>query len=93
MATTIKMAPDLDEIKREGNVFVCEFNNMAIRWAIAADCQDLSEKDETTLKKWLQNAIGMGGKIWQVPYLLNNGGLPFASEVYVNGERVPYPKE
>lgn len=92
MAIEVKIAPDLDEIKREGNVFSCEFNGMAIRWCIAADCSDMSEKDEENLKKWLQNAIGFSGKMWQVPYLLNKN-LPFASEVYVNDEKVDYPKE
>ncbi len=92
MAIDIKIAPDLDEIKREGNVFCCEFNNMKIRWAIAADCADMSDEDELTLKKWLQNAIGFSGKIWQVPYALNKN-LPFASEVYVNDKKVDYPKE
>lgn len=88
----IKIAPDLDEIKREGNVFACEFNNMNIRWAIAADCQGMSDDDEENLKKWLQNAIAMSGKLWQVPYLLNKN-LPFASEVYVNDKKVDYPKD
>lgn len=92
MAIEVKIAPELDEIKREGNVFSCEFNGMAIRWCIAADCSDMSEKAETNLKKWLQNAIGLSGKMWQVPYLLNKN-LPFASEVYVNDEKVDYPKE
>lgn len=89
----VKIAPDMDEIKREGNVFSCEFNGMRIKWAIAADCSDMSEKDETTLKQWLQQAIGLSGKIWQVPYALNNGGLPFCSEVYVNDKKVEYPKQ
>ena len=92
MATTIKIAPDLDEIKRENNVFVTEFNNMSIRWAIADDCSDMPEDVEENLKKWLQGAIAMSDHMWQVPYLLNNSKLPFASEVYVNGERVDYPK-
>lgn len=92
MAIEVKIAPELDEIKREGNVFSCEFNGMAIRWCIAADCSDMSEKDEENLKKWLQNAIGFSGKMWQLPYLLNKN-LPFASEVYVNDEKVDYPKE
>lgn len=92
MAIEVKIAPELDEIKREDNVFSCEFNGMAIRWCIAADCSDMSEKTETNLKKWLQNAIGFSGKMWQVPYLLNKN-LPFASEVYVNDEKVDYPKE
>lgn len=90
--TTIKIAPDLGEIRRNGNVFETEFNGMAIKWAIAADCQNLSEKKETTLKTWLQTAIGMSGKMWQVPYALNKG-LPFPSTVYVNGKEVDYPKE
>lgn len=92
MATTIKIAPDLEDIRRTGNVFECEFNGMAIKWAIADDCLDMDSDDETTLKKWLQSAIGFSGKMWQVPYLLNQN-LPFASEVYVNGNKVDYPKE
>lgn len=92
MATEIKIAPDLDEIKREGNVFECDFNGMHIKWVIAMDCSDMSEKNETTLKKWLQNAIGMSGKLWQLPWMLNKK-LPFPSTVYMNGKEVEYPKE
>ena len=92
MATEIKIAPELDEIKRDGNVFECDFNGMHIKWVIARDCSDMSEKNEQALKKWLQNAIGLSGKMWQVPYTLNKG-LPFPSMVYVNGEEVEYPKE
>lgn len=91
MAKTIKIAPELDEIVREGNVFECEFNDMKIRWAIADDCRDMPADVELELKKWLQSAIGMSGKMWQVPYCLNKN-LPFASEVYVNGKKVEYPK-
>lgn len=90
MAKEVKIAPDLEEIKREGNVFETDFNNMHIKWVIAMDCKDMSDKDETTLKQWLQNAIGLSGKMWQVPYLLNDK-LPFASEVYVNDKKVEYP--
>lgn len=89
---TIKIAPDLGEIRRNGNVFETEFNGMAIKWVIAYDCSDMSVKNETALKQWLQNAIGMSGKMWQVPYALNKG-LPFPSTVYVNGKEVDYPKE
>lgn len=92
MAIEIKIAPDLDEIRREGNVFKCDFNKMHIKWCVARDCSDMSEKNETTLKQWLQTAIGMSGKLWQVPYALNKG-LPFPSTVYVNGKEVDYPKE
>ena len=92
MATEIKIAPDLDEIKRKGNVFECDFNGMHIKWCIGDDCSDMSEKNEQALKEWLQTAIGMSGKLWQVPYALSKG-LPFPSTVYVNGEAVEYPKE
>lgn len=92
MATEIKIAPDLDEIKRNGNVFECDFNNMHIKWVIAIDSSDMSETNEMTLKKWLQNAIALSGKMWQVPYALNKG-LPFPSMVYVNDKEVEYPKE
>lgn len=92
MAKTVKIAPDLEEIKREGNVLSCEFNNMHIKWAIADDCSDMDEDTEQTLKKWLQAGIAMSGKMWQLPFFLNKN-LPFASEVYVNGEKVDYPKE
>jgi len=53
MAKTVKIAPDLEEIKREENVFSCEFNGMAIRWAIADDCKNMSSDTEQNLKKWL----------------------------------------
>ena len=91
MSIEIKLAPDLEEITREGNVFSCEFNNMNIKWCIAHDCNDISKKDEENLKMWLQNAIAFSGKTWQLPFLLNQN-LPFTSEVYVNGEKVEYPK-
>ena len=65
---------------------------MSIRWCLAADCRDMSDEDETNLKKWLQNAIGMSGKTWQLPWYLNKN-LPFASEVYVNDKIVEYPKD
>lgn len=91
MAMEIKIAPELDEIKREGNVFECDFNNMRIKWAIAADCSAMDEVTEKNLKQWLQNAIAMSGKMWQVPYLLNKH-LPFPSTVYVDGKEVEYPK-
>jgi hypothetical protein len=89
---TIKIAPDLGEIRRNGNVFETEFNGMAIKWAVAYDCSDMDADTENNLKKWLQMAIGMSGKMWQVPYQLNDK-LPFASEVFVNGKKVEYPKE
>lgn len=92
MAKEIKIAPDLDEIKREGNVFECEFNNMHIKWCIGDDCSDMDEKTEQILKQWLQTAIGLAGKMWQVPYALNRS-LPFPSTVYVNDKEVEYPKE
>lgn len=92
MAIEVKIAPELDEIKREGNVFETDFNNMHIKWVLAYDGNKIGISDEVNLKKWLQNAIGFSGKMWQVPYLLNKN-LPFASEVYVNDEKVDYPKE
>lgn len=88
----VKIAPDLEEIKRDGNVFSCEFNGMAVRWCVATDCENMSADTEAKLKQWLQTVIGMSGKMWQVPFLLNKN-LPFASEVYVNGEKVNYPKD
>ena len=92
MAKEIKIASDLDEIKRKGNVFECDFNGMHIKWCIAYDCKELGISDEANLKKWLQNAIGMSGKMWQVPWVLNKQ-LPFPSTVYVNDKEVDYPKE
>ncbi len=88
---TIKIAPSADEIRREGNVFLTEFNGMAIKWVLPPDYADMDDEDEQTLKDWLSTAIAMSGKMWQVPYQLNQH-LPFKSEVYVNGERVEYPK-
>ena len=92
MAEEIKIAPNLEEIERKANVFACEFNNMKIQWALADDCSDMDEETELNLKKWLQNAIGLSSKMWQVPFILNKH-LPFASELYINGDRVDYPKE
>ena len=92
MAKEIKIAPDLDEIRRDGNVFECDFNNMHIKWVLAYDGNKIGISDEENLKKWLQNAIALSGKMWQVPYLLNKR-LPFPSEVYVNDKKVDYPKD
>lgn len=92
MAKEVKIAPDLDEIKRKGNVFECDFNGMHIKWAIARDCSNMDENNEAMLKQWLQTAIGLAGKMWQVPYALNRS-LPFPSTVYVNDKEVEYPKE
>lgn len=88
----IKIAPDIEEIKREANVLSCEFNGMAIKWCIGDDCSDMDEQTEQALKEWLQSAIAMSGKTWQLPYVLNKN-LPFPSIVYVNGKTVEYPKE
>ena len=92
MAIEIKLAPNMDEIKRDGNVLSCEFNGMKIRWAIGDDCSDIDDKTERSLKEWLQNAIGMSGKMWQVPFILNKN-LPFPSKIYVNDKEVDYPKD
>lgn len=92
MAKEIKIAPDMEEIKREGNVLTVEFNNMKIKWCIGDDCSDIDESTEQALKQWLQTAIGLAGKMWQVPYMLNKH-LPFPSIVYVNGKTVEYPKD
>ena len=90
MATTVKIAPDLDEIKREGNEFCCDFNGMAIRWRIEDDCSDMDAETEQLLKEWLQTAIGMSDRLWQVPYMLNEW-LPFESKVFINGEEQKFP--
>lgn len=88
----IKIAPDLEEITRDNNVFSCDFNNMHIEWCILEDCNDMKLKTEERLKQWLQTTIGMSSKMWQVPYLLNKH-LPFASTIKVNGDIVEYPNE
>ena len=92
MAIEVKIAPDLDEIKREGNVLECDFNDMHIKWVLAYDGNKITPADEDILKGALQGAIGMSGKLWQVPYILNKH-LPFSSEVYVNDKKVDYPKD
>lgn len=92
MAIEVKMAPDLDEIKRKGNVFECDFNDMHIKWVVALDCSDLDEHGERILKDWLQTTIGLSSKMWQVPWVLNKQ-LSFPSTVYVNGKEVEWPKE
>ena len=90
MATEVKIAPDIEDIKREGNVFTVDFNGMKIKWCIGDDCSDMDESTERTLKEWLQTAIGLSGKMWLVPYMLNEK-LPFPSIVYVDGKVVDYP--
>ena len=87
---TVKIAPDADEITVEGNVFRCTFNGMDIEWHIDYDVAD-NDSNIEKLKRWLSGAIAMSGKLWQVPYLLNEN-LPFSSEIYVNGKKVDYPK-
>lgn len=81
----------MEEIKRKGNVFSCEFNGMQIRWAIGEDCSDMNGNAEEKLKQCLQTAIGLSGKMWQVAFVLNKS-LPFPSKLYVNGKEVEYPK-
>lgn len=88
---TIKIAPGSEEITRNGNVFSCEFNNMKIRWEIEADCNEMDEETENKLKKWLSCGIAMSGKLWQLPYMLNDK-LPFSSKIFVNDKEVEYPK-
>lgn len=88
----IKIAPDLEEITRDNNIFSCDFNNMHIDWCIADDCNDMTAKTEETLKKWLQTTIALSSKLWQVPYLLNKN-LPFPSTIKINGDIVEYPKD
>lgn len=85
-----KIAPNLEEITRNGNVFECDFNNMHFKWVIAWDCSSMSDKNEGILKQWLQNAIGFASKTWQIAYCLNNGGLPFSSDLYINDKKVKY---
>jgi hypothetical protein len=80
---TIDIYPDIEEITRKNNVFSCEFNNKKIRWCIAYDCNNLSEENETNLKMWLQNAIALSSKSWQIAFFLNNG-LPFSSDIFID---------
>jgi len=87
---TVKIAPDADEISVDGNVFYCTFNGMDIEWHVDYDVAN-NDGDIDKLKEWLSSAIAMSGKMWQVPYLLNNN-LPFSSEIYINGEKVDYPR-
>ena len=88
----IKIAPDLEEITRDNNIFSCDFNNMHIDWCIADDCNDMTAKTEETLKEWLQTTIALSSKTWQVPYMLNKH-LPFPSIIKINGDIVEYPKD
>ena len=85
----IKIAPSVEEITRENNVFSCEFNGMRIKWIICADFNNIAEDAEKNLKNWLCNAIGFSSKIWQVPLILNKH-MPFKSEVYINDNLVTY---
>lgn len=87
---TVKIAPDADEISVDGNVFYCTFNGMDIEWHVDYDVAN-NDDDIDKLKEWLSSAIAMSGKIWQVPYLLNNN-LPFSSEIYINEKKVDYPR-
>lgn len=90
MAEKVSIAPDIEDIKRTGNVFECDFDGMHIKWAVATDCSDMDETTERNLKSCLQTAIALSGKMWQVPYALNMS-LGFSSEVYVDDKRVDYP--
>lgn len=84
---TVKIAPDLSEITRKGNVFACKFNGMRFRWCIAEDCSCMNTEKENRLKQCLQAAIAMSDKCWQVRSALNQS-LPFASKLYVDDKEV-----
>lgn len=90
MAKKVKIAPSLKDIRRNGNVFECEYNKIRIKWVIAMDCAYMSKENEKILKQWMQSAIGKSSRLWQVPYLLNKGN-PYPSVVYMNDERFDYP--
>lgn len=90
MVKKVKIAPNLDDIRRNGNVLECEYNDVHIKWVIAMDCSNISTEDETTLKQYLQAAIGTSSRLWQVPYKLNKA-ITLPSVVYVNDEVYNFP--
>ena len=63
---TIKIAPDLNEITMSGNVMSTKFNGMKIEYIMSVKPDELSEDDVENLKRWLQAAIGMSSKSWQI---------------------------
>lgn len=63
---TVKIAPDLNDIKVVGNVLECEFNNMEFRLVLAIDPRYTKFEIILGLKTYLQAAIGFSSKTWQI---------------------------
>lgn len=90
MATkTVKIAPSREEVTLGGNVLRTSFNGMDIEYRLAGGVTGKYSADY--LRDILCQAIAMSGKLWQLPFLLNNNGVP--GECYVDGEYVNYPKD
>ena len=49
-----------------GNVMSTKFNGMKIEYIMSVEPDELSEDDVENLKRWLQSAIGMSSKSWQI---------------------------
>lgn len=73
----IKIAPDLSDIKVEGNILECEFNNIYFKWVLAFDPRTTRFEEVLTLKAYLQAAIGFYSKTHQVrEYLQKYVSIP-----------------
>lgn len=86
---TIKIAPSLEEVTLEDGILKTHFNSMDIEYRLAAGVAE--QYTHESIRKGFCQAIALSGKLWQLPFLLNNNGVH--GECYVNGEHINYPKD
>lgn len=75
--TTIKIAPNLEEIHLSGNTFTTEFNGMRIQYTLRNDTAiSLEEEGDTktidAIKRRFQNSIAMASKTWQLQSFMDS---------------------
>lgn len=66
---TIKIAPDMDEVRVNGKTVSTEFNGMLIEYNMI---DELEESCHEYIKKQLQCAIGLVSKTWQLRELMES---------------------
>ena len=69
---TIKIAPSADEVivKENGHIFEVEFNGLRTEFVLKGK-NTLDEECWDTMKKNIQQAIGLSSRPWQVKQLLD----------------------
>ena len=87
--TTIKIAPNANEIKREGTSFITDFNGMHIVWQLPSEYAPMSKESEQNGKECLSCAIAMSSKLYQAAATLDRA-LGTATKFYVNGNEIAH---